>query len=248
MKTLPLEARVTEAEATAMCGVLVTRLGGSYSRLLGIRLASRDSDEIFKWLVAAILLGAPVRADRAIAAYAAMDSHSLLDSTSLGVVREPVLVDLLHRAGIDNYARRLTSTLRLVAGSVAGAYDNDINRLHFFADDASDVVYRLRSLGAGLSRHVVGLFLREMGGVWEKSPQGIPSTAIDAARHLGFIESRRHSESAFELHDLWDRAAHGERTFADFEAALVRLGENFCSMRRCASCPMAKLCTGKLSS
>jgi endonuclease III len=247
MKTLPLEARLTEAETAAMCGVLVTRLGGSYSRLLGIRLASRDSDEIFKWLIASILLGAPVRADRAIAAYAALSAHSLLDPAALGAVREPVLVALLRKAGVDNYARRLTSTLRLAAGSVAGSYDSDINRLHFFADDASDVVYRLRSLGAGLSRHVVGLFLREMGGVWEKSTQGLPAVAVDAARHLGFIESRRHSESANELRELWESAAHGERTFADFEAALVRLGENFCSMRRCALCPIVKLCTGRLS-
>jgi len=245
MKTLPPEARLTEAEAAAMCGVLVTRLGGSYSRLLDIRLASRDSDEVFKWLVGAILLGAPLRADRAIAAYVALNTHSLLNSTALAVVSEPVMVDLLRHSGVHEYARRLTSTLRLVAGSVAGNYDNDINRLHFFAEDANDIVCRLRSLGAGLSRRVVGLFLREMGGVWDKSPQGISTLAIDAAHHLGFIEVRRHSDSASELRDVWERAAHGERTFADFEAALVRLCENYCSMRRCVACPMLKLCTSK---
>ena len=70
--------------------------------------------------------------------------------------------------------------------------------------------------------------------------------AVDAARHLGFIDSRRRSDAACELRDVWERAAHGERTFADFEAALVRLGENYCGMRRCVSCPMVQLCTGKV--
>ena len=228
-----------------MCGVLVTRLGGSYSRLLGIGLASRDSDEIMKWLVAAILLGAPVRADHAIAAYAALKSHSLLDVDALASANEAALADLLAQAGVHGYSRRIATTLRSVAASVADTCEKDVNRLHFFADDASDLVYRLRSLGSGLSRRVVGLFLRELNGVWEKAPQGLPSAAIDAARHLGLVDSRRFSEAADELHGVWERADHGERTFADFEAALARLDENYCSMRRCVSCPMVKLCASR---
>jgi len=245
MKTLPREVRVTDSEAAATCGVLVTRLGGSYSRLLGIALASRDSDEILKWLIAAILLGAPVRADHAIAAYAALKSHSLLDVDALCAVSEASLVDLLTGAGVHGYSRRIAATLRSVAGSVANTYEKDVNRLHFFADDASDLVSRLRSLGSGLSRRVVALFLREMSGVWEKAPQGLPYVAIDAARHLGLVESRRMTESADELLNVWEKASHGDRTFGDFEAALARLGENYCGMRRCVSCPMVKLCVSK---
>ena len=246
MKTLPPEALLTEAEAAAMCCVLVTRLGGSYPRILGIRLASGDSDEVFKWFIAAILLGAPVRADRAIAAYSALDAHFLLGPTELAAVSQATLAGLLTGAGVHAYARRVALTLHLVAESIADEYDNDINRLHFFAGDASDLMGRLGSLGSGLSRRAVGVFLREMCGVWEKVPQNLNSMALYAAHNLGFAGLQRSSAFADELRDLWEKAAQGERTFADFEAALMRLGENYCSMGRCVSCPMVKLCVGKV--
>lgn len=247
MKTLASEVHTVEsAEAAATCGVLVTRLGGSYSRLLGIGLASKDSDEVFKWLMAAVLLGAPIRAGRAIDAYAAFESRSLLRPGRLANASEATVVQLLNCVSVQAYSSRIAATLRSVAGSVEKDYDYDINRLHFFAEDAAGLEQRVRSLGTGLSRRVVAVFLREMRGVWEKVPQEFPPMAVEAARHLGLTEARRLYEATDELRDVWESAAHGERTFSDFQAALVRLGENYCSMRRCASCPMAKLCVSRL--
>ena len=86
LKNLILEQRLTEAEASAVCSVLVTRLGGSCSTLLGIKLAGMESDETFKWFVAAILLGSPVRAASALAAYRTLASQGLLEPRSLALV------------------------------------------------------------------------------------------------------------------------------------------------------------------
>lgn len=243
LKNPILEQRLTEAETGAVCNVLVTRLGGSYSRLLGIRLAGMESDETFKWFVAAVLLGSPVRAGSALSAYRALDSRALLDPKGLAAVDESDLVDCLLAAGITGYTRRIAATLRLAAGSLVVDYDADINRLHFFAEDASDLNRRLRLLGRKVPHRAVNLFLREMRGVWEKAHPGLSDAAVEAARCLGIIGNHNVAgEVAEELHATWERTGHAGRTYADFEVALVRLGENYCEMRRCISCPMKKLC------
>ncbi|MBN1152123.1 MAG: hypothetical protein JXA58_02835 [Dehalococcoidia bacterium] len=246
LKNLILDQRLTDAEASAVCNVLVTRLGGSYSTVLGIKLAGMGADESFKWFVAAILLGSPVRVGSALAAYRSLDSKGLLEPARLADVDERLLVEILIGAGVTGYTRRIAATLRLAVASLVTDYDADINRLHFFAEDASDLVRRLRQLGRKVPCRAVNLFLREMRGVWDKAHPGLSGAAEVAARCLGIIDEGVSDEEAVDrLHATWDRTSHTGRTYADFEVALVRLGENFCEMRRCVFCPMGKLCMSR---
>ncbi len=228
-----------------MCNVLVTRLGGSYSRLLGIKLAGMESDEVLKWFVAAILLGSPVRAGSALAAFRQLESRGLLEPRALAAVDEAQLVDILLGVGVTGYTRRISSTLRRAVESLVVDYDADINRLHFFAEDESDLIHRLRQLGRTVPLRAVNLFLREMRGVWDKAHPGLSRAAIEAAYCLGVINGESQGEAAEVVSALWHRSGHGGRSYADFEVALVRLGENYCEMRRCVLCPMGKLCVSR---
>jgi len=240
------ERRLTEAEVSAVCNVLVTRLGGSYSGLLGIRLASMDSDEAFKWFVAAMLLGSPVRAASALAAYRALGSQGLLEPHQLATVDEGALVETLAACGITGYARRIGLGLRLGAESLIADYDADINRLHFFAEDASDLVRKLRQLGPKMSHRAVNLFLREMSGVWDKARPGLSAAGVAAACRLGIVGAGTSTGEAVDrLRAAWERTPHTARTYADLEVALVCLGEKFCEKRLCVSCPMDKLCASR---
>ncbi len=245
LKDPTLERRLTEAEASAVCNVLVTRLGGSYSRLLGIKLAGMESDESFKWFVAAILLGSPVRVGSALAAYRQLESRGLLEPRTLATVEEATLAELLIGVGVTGYTRRIAATLRRAVESLVVDYDADINRLHFFAEDETDLVHRLRRLGRTVPLRAVNLFLREMRGVWDKAHPGLSRAAIDAACCLGVIDGDSPEEAAEAVTAMWHRATHGGRSYADFEVALVRLGENYCGMRRCILCPMGKLCLSR---
>lgn len=248
LKNPVLDQRLSEAEASAVCSVLVTRLGGSYSRLLTIKLAGMESDETFKWFVAAVLLGSPVRAGSALAAYRTLQLRDLLEPRRLAAVDDSVLVDSLLAAGVSGYTRRIAATLKLAVQSLVTEYDADINRLHFFAEDGNDLVRRLCRLGRKVPRRAVNLFLREMRGVWDKAYPGLSGAAVEAARCLGIVDdSVSEDEAAEDLHATWDRTSHPGRTYADFEVALVRLGENYCEMRRCISCPMGKLCVSRTS-
>ncbi|MBN1857362.1 MAG: hypothetical protein JW846_10485 [Dehalococcoidia bacterium] len=246
MKNSTLEQRLTDAEAGAVCSVLVTRLGGSYSRLLGIRLSDMDSDEVFKWFVAALLLGSPMRADSALAAYRGLERHELLGPKVVARIPERRLVSMLEEAGVDEEAVATAGMLQSVSGSLVVDFDADINRLHFFAEDEDDLLRRLRSLGSGVSPDTVMLFLREMRGVWDKARPGLSSPAVVAACCLGVIDVSRAVEVREQLHSIWEKMGNAGRTYADLEVALARLGENYCSLRRCCSCPINKLCISRV--
>jgi len=99
-KNTVLEQRLSDAETGAVCNVLVTRLGGSYSRLLGLSLAGMESDETFKWFVAAVLLGSPVRTGSALSAFRELERRNLLTARGLLAVDEKSLVDALLVSGV----------------------------------------------------------------------------------------------------------------------------------------------------
>lgn len=236
---------LTEAETSVLCSVLVTRLGGSYSRLLGIGLAGMQSDDAFRWFVAAVLLGSPASTGSALSAYREMEASELLEPKRLAAADPEALIDLLSVAGISAYGRRIAETLRMAARSLVDDYDADINRLHFFAEDADDLVRHMRALGRTVPRRVVDLFLREMRGVWDKADPRVSDHALEAARRLRILRACGRDEAAVSLQSLWERINHGGRTYADFEVALVRLGETFCETWRCGACPMSKLCVSR---
>ncbi len=244
-KNPAVEQKLGEAEASAVCSVLVTRLGGSYSRLLGINLAGMESDESFKWFAAAVLLGSPASTGSALAAYREMESQGTLVTRDLAAVDHDVMVEILLLSGVKAYGGRIASTLRLAAESLVEEYDADINRLHFFAEDADDLVRRLRRLGRTVPRRSVDLFLREMQGVWDKARPRLSDYAAEAACRLGILTVCRKCEAGERLQSLWEGFDHGARTYADFEVALVRLGEAFCETWRCNACPMSKLCVSR---
>lgn len=243
MRNRSLESQLLSSrEASAVCSVLVTRLGGSYTRLLGIRLAGMESDEAFKWFVAAVLIGSPIPSSSAFSAYRELERRNLIAPAALSESSEEALATILSEAGCGTYSRRVAEMVHSACASLVTDYDSDVNRLHFFAEDDEDLIEHVRNLGSGIPRRTVALFLREMKGVWEKARPRIAPSAIEAARRLGFISLNRPDHVAETLHDVWEHADGAGRTYADFEVALTRLGENYCSARKCIACPMKKLC------
>lgn len=228
---------------STVSSVLISRLGESYASLLGIRLADMGSDEGFKWFVAAILLGSPMSVESALTAYRTLESSCLLEPRLLASVDEESLIEIIQGAGVNRVARRTVDTLLFAIRSIVSEYDADINRLHFFARNADDLIHRLRKLGRTVPHRAINLFLAEMRYVWDKAPPGISSASLTAACRLGIVsEGLTICDMVDQLHMVWERTSHAGRTYADFEAALLCLGESFCKFRRCKSCPMRRLC------
>ncbi|MEK6635007.1 MAG: hypothetical protein AABY38_01510, partial [Planctomycetota bacterium] len=71
------------------------------------------------------------------------------------------------------------------------------------------------------------------------------STHVElAAQRLGFI--KQGEEPLKTLEKIWSLNKIPGRDFCDFEAALLRLGKNFCKKRKCDKCPLEDECACKI--
>ena len=64
-----------------------------------------------------------------------------------------------------------------------------------------------------------------------------------AAKHLGLIKTRKDSLNA--LKKIWSAQKVRGKDFCDFEAALLRLGKDYCKKSKQDVCPMRSVCTHK---
>ena len=119
-------------------------------------------------------------------------------------------------------------------------YDGDLNRLHDESTDEEELENRLKDLGKGIGDVTVNIFLRELRNIWEKAkPQ--PCTLVKlAAKHLELLRPRENALKA--LQEAWEAGKVAGRDFCDFEAALLRLGKDYCKRSKCDICPLKKEC------
>ena len=225
-------------------GKLVKELGGGYSSRLSINLPSAKSEEIFKWFLASILLGNRVGEGIAIATYKEFEKASILSPERLATTGWQSLVDILDRGGYVVYNFRTAMILLEVIWTLNKKYEGDLNRLHFFATDESDLAKRLQGLGKGIGPVTVIIFLRELRGLWEKAEPALSEPALLVSRKLGLIQTTNAASALKELRTIWEESRQGEGRFSDFEIALVKLGKNYCGKKRCSLCPVKEECQG----
>ena len=222
---------------------LVKSLGGSYAAVLGIDLPSVQSDEVFKWFLASMLLGNKVDEAIALRTYREFQKFGiLLPELILGAGWQD-LVSLLHRAGYAAYDIRTADRVLEAVETLKKEYDGDLNRLHFFAEDATDLQIRLRSLGKRMSPLVLEVFLRELRGLWEKANVPLSEPALLAARNLGLVRAADATAGLREFKAWWEQGGESGHSYSDFEVALVRQGSDYCSKRGCLICPANADCS-----
>lgn len=121
-------------------------------------------------------------------------------------------------------------------------YQGDLERLAGEARDCGDLESRLKTLAPGLGPVTVNIFLRELRGVWPLAIPPLSPLAQLAAEHLKLIAPGLSPDEALSaLQRAWQAAPAPGREFPDLEAALVRLGRDFCRKPR-ARCPLGETC------
>jgi len=236
------DARSDGGEKRRICVSLVERLGGTYASALGINLASVESDEVFKWFLASLLFGARIGEGIAIRTYREFENAGVLSADAILGTGWQGLVDLLDRGGYVRYDFKTATRLMEVVGGLKDKYGGDLNRLHFFAEDEGDLEKRLQALGRGIGPVTVSIFLREMRGLWEKAEPPLAGSALLAARNVGLTKVMDVRAGLEELEVVWGVDESREWRFSDLEAALVRLGKNYCHKKRCSLCPVEQEC------
>jgi hypothetical protein len=207
-------------------GELVNSRGGRYAGALGIDLAGPDAGERFKWLLAALLYGARISEALATRTWRQFAMRGVLSPGCIVATGWDGLVALLDAGGYARYDYKTATKLLAVCEALMHDYDGSLDALHATATDPRDLENRVKALGKGIGDTTVGIFLRELRGVWDKAEPPLSRLAFDAATALGYLRpgSQDPDRALARLQRLWADDGEPAAGFADFESALVREG------------------------
>jgi hypothetical protein len=223
---------------SALARAVVHELGGRYSVELGIDLDGGDA-EVERWFLAATLFGTRISARVAARTFAGLDAAGVRSIEAAGRRDQDELVTVLDAGGYARYDFRTATRLHQLAAAVGehhGGNAADIGRLHL---DYQALAAALDAL-PGWGPVTVGLFLRELRGVWPGATPPLDASAAAAGRHLGLLAP----DDAQELTRLRRLASGGRVDVRDLESALVRLALHHRRIRDCPGGPRCVLLVG----
>lgn len=223
---------------------LIEHVGGRFSVALGIDLSSQNPDEIFKWFLASVLFGTRISEKIVIKTYKEFEKEGILSPAGILNTGWDGLVEILDKGGYVRYDFKTATKLLDLSTALMVKYGGDLNILHLTASGPRDLEVRLKVLAKGIGDVTVNIFLREMRGIWVKAEPLPSDPVVMAATHMRIISARskdRESVLAF-LKKKWTYEDMKMKDFPDFEAALLRLGKDYCRKGLCYRCPMKYEC------
>lgn len=224
---------------TDCIALLLQTMGGTFSRELGIDLSSCGQIELGKWLLAAKLFGARISSRTAARTYRELERRGIVLPAQILHAGWDGLVEALDAGGYVRYDFSTATKLLSIMKDVQEVYGDDLNNLHDQARDARDLEARLKGLGKGIGDVTVNIFLRELRSLWTKARPALSLPAELAACRLGLIAK---GDPLAALEGVWSKHQGCGWDFRDFEAALVRLGKDYCKKGRHGLCPLRNLC------
>lgn len=207
-------------------GELVKSRGGRYAGALGLDLAAADGGERFKWFLAAVLYGARISESLATRTWREFAVRDVLAPDRIVATGWDGLVGILDAGGYVRYDYKTASKLLDVCTALMRDYGGSLDALHDAAADPRDLERRTKALGKGIGDTTVGIFLRELRGIWAKAEPPLSPLAISGATALGYLRAGTPDpgRALARLRHLWETDGQPVAAFADFESALVREG------------------------
>ena len=202
----------------------VERYGEPYSKLLGIDLASGRPREIFKWFLASVLYGKPIRESSATKTYKCFEKRKVLSPKKILQIGWDGLVSILDEGGYTRYDFSTATKLLGVASSLTRLYGGDLNRLHEASANGGDLEARVMALGKGIGRTTTSIFLRDMRVIWPKADPEPTLLIRLAQKRLG-------------IGNLKSYARRRKIDLVRLETALLRLAKDF--LRRGVRSPVS---------
>jgi len=192
----------------------VERYGEPYSKRLGIDLRTGRPGEVFKWFLASILYGKPIRESSATKTYKCFEKRRILSPERILQTGWDGLVSILDEGGYTRYDFSTATKLLSVAGKLMERYGGNLNRLHELAVDSRDLEARIMALGKGLGPTTTSIFLRDMRAIWSKAdPEPTPLV--------------RQAQKSLGIKDLKSCAKRSKTDLVRLETALLRLAKDF---------------------
>jgi len=223
---------------------LIENVGGRFSVALCIDLSSQNAAEIFKWFLASVLFGTRISERIVIKTYKEFEKEGILSPAVILNTGWDRLVEILDRGGYVRYDFKTATKLLDLSTALMDKYNGNLNVLHLTASGPRDLEVRLKALAKGIGDVTVNIFLREMRGIWDYAEPLPSDLVVMAATHMRIISARsKDRESVLALlKKKWTYEDMKRKDFPDFEAALLRLGKDYCRKGLCYRCPMKCEC------
>nr|MDO8082887.1 hypothetical protein [Candidatus Freyarchaeota archaeon] len=222
---------------------ITVKLGGLFSKELGINLQEKISDEVFKWFVASLLFGARISETIAKNTYREFEKDDLLTPEKILRKGWDGLVFTLDKGGYVRYDYKTADKFLEVMGNLIKKYKGDLNYLHEESTNSRDLEQRLKNLGKGIGNVTVNIFLRELREIWDKANPRPQDLTVKAAKNLRLLREVNIESSLEELFKIWDLNKVEGYRFSNFETALLRIGKDYCRKNKCNVCPAETFCT-----
>ena len=222
--------------------VVLSRFGGRFATELGIALKAGPKERQ-KWFLAALLYGARISGQLAARTYKVFAARGIFSPEAILAQGWDNLVVLLDEGGYARYDFKTATKLLKVMASLQEGYQGSLERLHEVALNYEDLEGRIRTLAPGIGPATANIFFRELRGVWAKATPPLSNLAQLAGEHLKLLTPGLTPPEALKtLIAHWQSQPAPDYDFADLEAALVRLGRDFCRKPPGQPCPMGEYC------
>jgi endonuclease III len=241
---MPLLTQLRSPRCHEVVAVLTKRMPGRFSSELGLTLAPHRPNDLFLWFLAALLYGTRISGTIVAHTHSEFIRRGLVTPEKILKAGWDRLVVVLDAGGYARYDFKTATKLLEVMRHLVDQYHGDLNQLHHAAKDARDLESRVKAMGKGVGEVTVQIFLRELRDLWLKARPQLSHLALLAAKDLRLLSpaaARTGGSQVETLMALWNERKMKNKTFGDFEAALVRLGRDYCR-RRWQVCPMREYC------
>lgn len=157
---------------------LIEKNSVEYSKKFSFEL---DKDP-FPWFLLSVLFGARISESIALRTFYMFRMDGILSPESIIDAGFDGLVSLLDSGGYTRYDFRTAAKLEEMSKSIIKA--GGLKKIHDDSENMADLVGRLKGLAKGIGDVTVGIFMREMVGVWEKAEPYPSKLALQATEYL----------------------------------------------------------------
>jgi len=189
--------------------------GGRFSTALGIDVEAGEA-EIDRWFMAATLFGARIPTAIAERTFHVLDEAGVTVATARAF-RWDDLVALLDRGGYARYDYKTATRLHALCDALGEHYGGRVCAIPDKARTPAELEKALDDL-PGWGPVTVGVFLRELRGVWALAAPALDPRVATCAHHLGLVDERARDPLG-QVRSLSSAAGVDPR---DLEGAFVR--------------------------
>jgi endonuclease III len=182
---------VARSEQDHIIATLLEEHGRTYAEQLGIELAAGTPSPLFRWLCAALLMSARIRAEAAIDAARALADQGWTTAARMAAASWEERTRTLNRAG---YARYDESTARMLGDTaelLQDKYQGDLRKLRDAAEREPARERALLKECKGIGEVGVDIFMREAQIVWPELYPFADRKALETAAQLGLDDDPR---------------------------------------------------------